>query len=175
MLIVALLAFLIAPAGRPDPEESLASAVERIVAQREDGFRFDGRGDLGGGTIVQYWTPLPTSGATPTPLPAGARPPLVKVQITRFASDVEAKQKLEWSVLYTQLSPSGSVDSLGDQSVLYLNGVPGHEYTSVRFRRANVMVTVSTDGRKVAERFAFRVLAAIEDRLNVSTRGLIAK
>jgi hypothetical protein len=177
--IPVVLALVLAPQGRPDPDESLASAVERIVAEREPGYFLERREGRGTSTHQVWRVHSTLGGPTPTPTPVGGKPPFVQIQIFRLTSDVEARERLEQSVRYTQVSPVGSVPSLGETSYVFWSkwkdGSIAHESTSIRFRRANVMAFVSTDRREVAERFAFYVLDTIEDRLQVSYHGLIVK
>ena len=149
--------------------ETLATVADKVIAGREEDFSLD-RTQVTKFQTVKLWR---MRGAPDRRDADTANRPFVEIRIFRFASEVGAQKELARSVRAASVSPAGSVEGLGDESYIWWDSASG--FTSIRFRKANVMISLTATSRELAERFVSHMLTAVDDRLMAAKTGMVEK
>jgi hypothetical protein len=178
ILTIALIGAFTVASGAGDSkvqpaEETLSHSVEQVVVEREHDFRLE-RAESGGDQISRVWRSRKAadSSGDARSTSQSHQPAFVSVQIFRLASEAEAEAALKRIVPLISVGPSGSVEDLGDESYIW-TGYSSSGASVIRFRKANVMMWVSASPFELANRFAFHMLAAIDDRLAAAKTGVV--
>jgi len=149
--------------------ETLATVADKVIAGREEDFSLD-RTQVTKFQTVKLWRLRGTPDRRDADI-ASTQRPFVEIRIFRFASEAGAQKELASSVRLASVSPAGSVQGLGDESYIWWDSASG--FTSIRFRKANVMISLAASSRELAERFASHMLTAVDDRLTVAKKGMV--
>ena len=176
VLIVAAVALLLRLGGGADATptpaaEPLVNSVERLVAQAETDLVLE-RTERGETSWMKVWKPRDAAVHKEGEPRATERSAYAEVRLFLLPSAAAAQSALAKSVSLTPVSPSGSVEGLGDESYVW-SSYAARGSVSIRFRRSNAMILVSASTEELASRFAFHVLAAIDERLAETKEGVV--